>query len=888
MFRLMSKLIICTLALVVLGLFVSDNKASAAVCSGTPYDEWGVRNGQHSNLLAGLRVHAQNGITNEQINVGYKLNSDLPGSNNDAKIFKYPVGEEGRDSQHWFRTGEQIHDGSGSGGYQCDGWSILGPGLPANPPTPAQHGNGWVLDCGDGSVLTDFWISDINKPAGQGNGRWRVEVRVPDENGNFSLKGEKFLDEGVIKFNAKNGDNIRLDLIWVPDPPQPPQPEYAAECTHLYAENVGRYFQQNKRTHVEVTGVVVGRTSFWGQLSDPVADPANGKNKYNNINEYIPDLNGEGTANKKTSKEWWYQPVANKVHIKITVESWDGNSWAVRSTIKDEVRDCFTANCNQQDLRVTGRGPNNVVIAGDWANISGTYTNTSPPPDRMTLWNPALIGGPGGGNTYGVGVQEARSGATYGFSFWIPAPSGITEENWSFTPKYFGPDAIGDICWANIKTFKYFELNANPEVKLEPTLEDPTAATFIGHASTSFYDSYYPNGFEVDYAADSKRKRYSSPSEEHFNNINGYGPIQTPYTYGPINPQPNNAGDKYCLYFDVVQDKGWVGPRGAFGRPIFVNTANSPGKEHCLTVHDEPYLHAYGADVTSGSDFAAGEVCNFSGNTPGIKTYRSTVAGKSGSGAQFAAMALGAIEGFRSASVRSDNAKELSFANTTPGDGGLLDGANAICAQDFYGEKQNSANVISSPFLNINSLADGKQSFRDGNLVIFGGNNVQKKTALFVNGDVVIGGNITFPVGKYFALIVRGNIYINKNVSTLDGLYIAQPRDANNGGNIYTCTNGFTAYTEGALYANCRPPQAQQLKVNGAFIAKSVKFLRTYKSLRDSCNREFVTALGGCGPSNAAEIFNFSPEVYLYMDIIFGDSTTGQPYDAITTLPPVL
>jgi hypothetical protein len=135
-----------------------------------------------------------------------------------------------------------------------------------------------------------------------------------------------------------------------------------------------------------------------------------------------------------------------------------------------------------------------------------------------------------------------------------------------------------------------------------------------------------------------------------------------------------------------------------------------------------------------------------------------------------------------------------------------------------------------------------------------------------------------------FTLVVKGNIYIANSVTTLDGLYIAQPND-NKKGVIYTCATGVGVVPIGQdLFNACGAAgNDKQLRVNGAFIAQRVVLNRTGHTLRDSAARE------SANDSKAAEIFNFSPEVYLSPPVFNPRSTlTSGEYKYITTLPPIL
>jgi hypothetical protein len=176
--------------------------------------------------------------------------------------------------------------------------------------------------------------------------------------------------------------------------------------------------------------------------------------------------------------------------------------------------------------------------------------------------------------------------------------------------------------------------------------------------------------------------------------------------------------------------------------------------------------------------------------------------------------------------------------------------------------------------------------------------------ALFIEGDVFIEDDIAYADSPWsnisqipnFRLIVKGDIYISRNVTQLDGLYVAQPIDATNGGKIYTCANNVDGnlYSQTNLYDFCRQRsdgQPNKLEVNGSFIAQDISFLRTIYSLGDvlaSC--PFPTMRGeNFGCDHAAESFRLSPDFFLGLPA--SQPTGGQnngKYDSIKTLPPLL
>jgi hypothetical protein len=89
------------------------------------------------------------------------------------------------------------------------------------------------------------------------------------------------------------------------------------------------------------------------------------------------------------------------------------------------------------------------------------------------------------------------------------------------------------------------------------------------------------------------------------------------------------------------------------------------------------------------------------------------------------------------------------------------------------------------------------------------------------------------------------------------------------------------------------------LVVNGAFVAQHVQLQRTFGSLRNSVSGEtpqsaaHACEVGSTGTANrgdcAAEIFNFSPEMYLAQPPFMpSGGPASSKYDYITSLSPVL
>jgi hypothetical protein len=558
-------------------------------------------------------------------------------------------------------------------------------------------------------------------------------------------------------------------------------------------------------------------------------------------------------------------------------------------------------------------GKPNGVESNSGFNVTAHVHNTGTPEGDNPL--PAKIGGrplilSSTSSPVGFWYNPAAPSGIYAGNSeqnsWGPS-DGIVEPGWNIghydihaklyydfdpSPGIQGGDLVlADCLPTSYDVYKQFDLKPTSAVDLTPDAEEPTNVRYTARADATSLN-YIPaelGQIQVGYSASAKRKLYGG-ADETLNSQSGTATTPVLYQWN-FDPRPDHAGDKYYLDpFCISQAHGWVGPGG---NQFSDDTYGECADESHAYIYDRPYVHAYGSDVISDSNFKDGDTCNGVASPQGISAFRSSV--KEGSGAQFAAMALSQISGFGSSSIRSGWPHRLSISNTTgtsgflgtsqPKDGGFYTG-QAVCAPDFYSTLKSNPTVVPSSFIGINSLVDGKQNYRNGNLTISGG-AFTKQATLFVNGNVYIrGSNITYPAGKYLAIFAKGDIYIDKNIQNLNGLYVAQP-NGGSGGTIYTCSqvgiSSATLYGADDLYDQCR----KQLVVTGAFVANKVDFKRVLHSLRDSCRNEYVSALGGCGASNAAEVFNLTPDFYLYTPV-YDDVTTGQPYQYITTLPPVL
>lgn len=372
---------------------------------------------------------------------------------------------------------------------------------------------------------------------------------------------------------------------------------------------------------------------------------------------------------------------------------------------------------------------------------------------------------------------------------------------------------------------------------------------------------------------------------------------------------------------------GAAGDGGIYSNtPGYYTFTISVGGRTCpipsVVIGHKSYMRTYGSDVWAGGGFTPScTPASGSGDIYGWALANSPAAGDHrGSGAQFSVTALLSINEYFSASTRatgtnSSPPKGLTFANTGAGPpnstyGGGFAGAGR-CITDYWGTTQDvSLQNVGSFNGAAPSFPAGRHQFVNGGdlLIDTGGSNITvpngSQIAIFVNGDVQINDNFLFSTAArasnndipYVVIIARGNIYIDNDVSRIDAVLIAQPNGAN-GGTIHTCTRQDT-YLTGVInqptgtpnhYSEC---SGRQLTINGALVAQRIKFQRVFGTLASSAAREAPALNTGQG-TNAAEIINYNPELYLAPSPLkrpteLFDGADRGGYDAISGLPPVL
>ncbi|MEO5627713.1 MAG: hypothetical protein ABIQ89_02395, partial [Candidatus Saccharimonadales bacterium] len=465
-----------------------------------------------------------------------------------------------------------------------------------------------------------------------------------------------------------------------------------------------------------------------------------------------------------------------------------------------------------------------------------------------------------------TGIDNPASGSPH-------CQDGTARQATTIEPPYWPPAVPGDWVWWR-GTINAFALNNSRWIGARPNSYHDTVPGVCLDISTPSDPNSWPTwkyqlvgGFNVGtcVATNSVQFNLSWAADDAFemlvnegtpnqrtiipSSFSGGSPVTTPATSGAFKPGLNTLTVKVRSSFPLT------GFAIAWGTPFF----------DC--VQPKPYLKVFGNDIAAGGQFGSCDIATLPNNRAAILTFDQqvltagsppTIENWKGASTQLGAFALGQIEGFYSGGNHSprQSAKAegpvngLTFGNY--GDptidlagnwdtsGQILDpkrvvadggkGGQYRCITDYYdvvskniGGAASAANPVT-----ISSTAAGYYKPVSGKLTINGG-TISDKHAIVVDGDVYIHDNVNYvPYGSASGIpsvyiIAKGDIYIDSSVTSLSGVYIAQPKADGTKGTIYTCANSTSYIAASQLKATCD----QGLIVNGAFIANQVKFLRT-------------------------------------------------------------
>lgn len=853
-----------------------------------------------------------------------------------AQVMVWSTIDAGGGQGDYVQSATALNGSNSHSNKQCPGAGSTAPGVvygqgsygsdSPHPQSSDASPYGWdgtsgQVNCDSGGKMV-YWDNKDAPNAGSTSDtyKYRIQLNPTQANFSFCVRGDVSVHYGGDPFPATGSDNnttdnstashlarqsSRLCFQVGPKPTPPPtagNPTAVGSCTKTKVDVPDKIIPQGAVNPRDASAVVtIARTN-------------------NNTTNYVIYGDDDHT--------WQYAAADQTIAIKVTFRWKDSNgNWKTDTgnpkNIDSPNISCWHASCSIGSI--TGDGPNGSLLKGGTAHIRVNMLNDGP----QTLYSKFYDQYPNGGAahtisaTNGDGAHSRGFGINRGGTEWIDVdvavPNAVGYFSTSFTPEYsgaggfrLGPDCgTGGPTSSNTSIYEGFNVGISAKLAFTGGSENPSAVSgssavqISGTGRAVNVDRVYTRFYKV-----------SGPDYVNTSAVTFAGNAETTLFTNSQTPSPYRAGDKFCTDILAPFTSGLVGPGGS--GDIIITNDDAQFKQQCDVVHNEPYVHMLGADVSAGGGFGT----NCTNTNAGIQTYLRDVGNPgagilpAGSGVQLGALAIGPANGFSSAMLRGSSPTGptgLSFANTvhTGGSGTKVETGGNLggnhCMTDYYAEKS-AGTVVDSTTTRItgvpvsNSMRYTHSLTIDSPIVLSAGT---KKT-IYVDGDVRINGNITYDtnyqtidnIPSLTIVSKGGSIYVDNNVTQLDGTYVAQPADTaggtNNGagGNIYTCA--IIAY--GDVLNNCN----NQLVINGSFAAQHVYLLRSYGSLRDSQSGERLSASGrNCQSKQAtaytangdcaAEIFNYSPEAYLgNKETGTQDGPTTGVFDYITSLPPIL
>jgi hypothetical protein len=236
--------------------------------------------------------------------------------------------------------------------------------------------------------------------------------------------------------------------------------------------------------------------------------------------------------------------------------------------------------------------------------------------------------------------------------------------------------------------------------------------------------------------------------------------------------------------------------------------------------------------------------------------------------------------------------------------GGLLGGqllANH-CTTDYFNDTRitDLGSPQSRGQVSLDGLSTGQYLFKDSGgggqpcLRVKGQVKASARVTIYTSDDVCINDNITYDpwnfdianltnTAPYLTIITTGNIYVKNDVSTITGLFIAQPHDDGlgnvTGGAFATCAdvrnNGASLADANYIANNCQG----QLNIKGSVIAQHVYPTRAGDTLGKYT-----------GPGDSSEVFDYIPSMVVGQPNLkpqCGGAAVPNCPNNTTNLPPV-
>lgn len=597
---------------------------------------------------------------------------------------------------------------------------------------------------------------------------------------------------------------------------------------------------------------------------------------------------GNRTFNYPTSR----QNTSNNI-VRVTVNSFvpPGSSSAGDTTKAVVVPPCFQASCIDESIN-----PLPPIIAGSDFSTQARFRN-----DGELAWNAGgrvTTRADYNSDTETRNVPNTASGSDVGISYGdFTSPPSTLDQQTIFMHLELD-DSVIATCDISFDPYTEFTITpSNGGSSFDPTAENPSTFTYESFARAEY--SPVVSGPDVNGPRATRtilriRDGSSSTIQEDSSFTGGYN-VNKPNFSDDVSVSDFRAGDEYCGRLNIDATTGLINRLGEVRNLGGPSVTTNPD---CETIVDQPYVATFGADVIAGNGFGI----NCGTTQQGVISALYDNNGMRGSSTQFAAIAMTVIDKFSSARMRSSAptpANGLSFFNDVSSSTYGGDYSATHCVNDYYGQRPDikpesseaslAKYVNGGPGTHIYSLSDGQAlANKAGNNQINNG----RRVAIYVDGDVDLGRNITFNNYVWnsiadipsFYLIVDGDLKISNDVTQLDGVYVAT-------GDIITCSEAAADTDE--IYEQCGNP----LEVNGSLIAENIKLNRHGQSsmrFDSPAQHPYQSPDNDCAEGAqrrvcAAETINFSPEIFLAPPGLPGTNQPGQArYDAVRTLPPVL
>lgn len=361
-------------------------------------------------------------------------------------------------------------------------------------------------------------------------------------------------------------------------------------------------------------------------------------------------------------------------------------------------------------------------------------------------------------------------------------------------------------------------------------------------------------------------------------------------------PDTARLGDKFCVALSTTAAIYNTSYLPSIPNPNPVVWRHSPPV--CVEVSKSPNAHVYGAGLLVPNGHVTGKVTKIS-NSTGTQAYASWV--------EYDILARGNINHVASTKfslynnhyIQSNGGghndpyqvywHNLSFANSTSSGNRLNSYSNPKVGNfnissslsnhqlELYNyfshfAKKQAANKLNDNVLHIgSSLFAGSEDIiyryhEAGQLYVEGGTIPKGKTLVIIqeDGDLFIRGNIHYQalsqVDSYtdypqvVIIVKNGNLTITDNVTNIDAWLVASGTNQYQG-KLYTCN-----LIDQLSSKVCN----QQLRINGPVIVDYIDLVRTYGADKSDNTLE-----------EAAEVFNFRPDAYLWIKRI---NTAHQVY----------